>query len=113
MDKIYELLLHMQKEQQEFKEAVLGKFVEIDERFDKIDAKFVEVDERFDKIDAKFVEVDERFDEVNGNYKNMEKLIKGIGNQFEYTNRLRMQDIDFLSEKITKLEKELYLLKNK
>ncbi|MBI2645059.1 hypothetical protein HYW94_02700 [Candidatus Uhrbacteria bacterium] len=41
-----------------------AKFVQIDERFDRVDAKFVQIDERFDRVDAKFVQIDERLDKL-------------------------------------------------
>jgi hypothetical protein len=51
-----------------------------------------EMHNRFDSIDAKLI---------------------GVGGQFELTNESRIIDVDFIADKVNKLEKELYILKNR
>ena len=51
-----------------------------------------EMHNRFDKVDAK---------------------LEGIGGQFELTNESRIDDFDFIADKVNKLEKELYIIKSK
>jgi hypothetical protein len=47
---------------------------------------------RFDKVDAK---------------------LEGVGSQFELTNESRIVDVDFIVDKVNKLEKEIYLIRSK
>lgn len=60
----------------------------------KIDMKEFksEMHNRFDKVDAK---------------------LEGVGGQFELTNESRIEDVEFIAEKVNKLEKEIYLLRSK
>lgn len=51
-----------------------------------------EMHNRFDKIDAK---------------------LDGVGSQFELTNEQRMNEYEFIADKVNKLEKEIYFLKTK
>ena len=51
-----------------------------------------EMHNRFDKVDAK---------------------LEGIGGQFELTNESRIDDFDFIADKVNKLEKEIYIIKSK
>lgn len=51
-----------------------------------------EMHNRFDKVDAK---------------------LEGVGGQFELTNESRIEDVEFIADKVNKLEKEIYLLRSK
>lgn len=37
----------------------------------------------------------------------------GVGNQFELTNEQRINEFEFIADKVNKLEKEIYFLKTK
>lgn len=49
--------------------------------------------------------------EMNTRFDAVDAKLLGIENQFEYTNELRINDIGIIADKVSKLEKELYLLK--
>ncbi|MCD8502775.1 MAG: hypothetical protein LRY71_15305 [Bacillaceae bacterium] len=51
-------------------------------------------------------EMHDRFDHVDAK-------LEGVGHQFELTNEARINDIAFLNEKVTRIEKDVYILKNK
>lgn len=43
----------------------------------------------------------------------IEVKLESVGGQFELTNESRRIDVDFIADKVNKLERELYILKNK
>lgn len=82
---ILELLLSLKSEMTEMKSEMTSM------KTDMTDFKN-EMHDRFDRIDAKLEEV---------------------GHQFELTNEARIHDMAFLNEKVNRLEKDVYILKNK
>ncbi|TYS69397.1 hypothetical protein FZC75_17510 [Sutcliffiella horikoshii] len=58
------------------------------------------------KMDERFNSVDERFDAVDAK-------LDGMGNQFELTNEPRINEVDFLDNKVNRLEKEIFIMKSK
>ena len=51
--------------------------------------------------------------EMHNRFDKVEAKLEGIGGQFELTNESRMDDFDFVADKVNKLEKEIYILKSK
>jgi len=51
--------------------------------------------------------------EMNHRFDTVEAKLAGVGHQFESTNETRMNEMNFLTDKVTQIEKELYILKNK
>ena len=51
--------------------------------------------------------------EMHNRFDKVEVKLEGIGGQFELTNESRMDDFDFIADKVNKLEKEIYILKSK
>ncbi|ASK62385.1 hypothetical protein CFK37_09560 [Virgibacillus phasianinus] len=51
--------------------------------------------------------------EMHNRFDTIEAKLEGVGNQFELTNESRINERDFISSKMSKMEKELYILKNK
>jgi hypothetical protein len=51
--------------------------------------------------------------EMHNRFDTIEAKLEGVGGQFELTNESRINEVDFIVDKINKLEKDLYLLKNK
>lgn len=51
-------------------------------------------------------EMHHRFDKV-------EAKLEGVGGQFELTNESRIDEFDFINDKVNKLEKEIYFLRSK
>ena len=51
--------------------------------------------------------------EMHNRFDTIEGKLEGVGGQFEITNESRIIDVDFIAEKVNKLERELYILKNK
>jgi uncharacterized phage infection (PIP) family protein YhgE len=58
-------------------------------------------------------EMNEFKSEMHNRFDKMEVKLEGIGGQFELTNESRMDDFDFIADKVNKLEKEIYILKSK
>ena len=58
--------------------------MEIDARFDRIDAKFVEIDVRFDRIDAKFVEIDKKFVEIDARFDRIDAKFDELASMKRY-----------------------------
>lgn len=52
------------------------------------------------------LDMHQRFDKVDGK-------LSGIGEQFVLTNEARINDVEFIHDKVNKLEKEIFILKNK
>lgn len=65
-----------------------------------------EMHERFNGVNERFNTVDKRFDTVEGK-------LDGMGNQFELTNESRINEVDFLDNKVNRLEKEIFIMKSK
>ena len=51
--------------------------------------------------------------EMHTRFDTIQARLEGVGGQFELTTESRMNEIDFIADKVNKLEKELYFLKNK
>ena len=58
-------------------------------------------------------EMNEFKSEMHNRFDKVEVKLEGIGGQFELTNESRMDDFDFITDKVNKLEKEIYILKSK
>ena len=58
-------------------------------------------------------EMNEFKSEMHNRFDKVEVKLEGIGGQFELTNESRMDDFDFIADKVNKLEKEIYILKSK
>ena len=97
MDKqILELLTEMNKELKDLKLDMNNLRSEMNTEFWSMKSEISEfkseMHNRFDTVDAK---------------------LEGIGGQFELTNESRIDDFDFIADKVNKLEKEIYILKSK
>ena len=51
--------------------------------------------------------------EMHGRFDSVEAKLQGIGNQFELTAESRITETGFISDKVNKMEKEIYYLKTK
>lgn len=51
--------------------------------------------------------------EMHNRFDTIERKLEGVGGQFELTNESRITDVNFIADKVNKLERELYILKNK
>ncbi|WP_188455360.1 hypothetical protein [Virgibacillus oceani] len=51
--------------------------------------------------------------EMHNRFDTVEAKLEGIGGQFELTNESRINEMDFIVDKVNKMEKELYILKNR
>ncbi|NMH73963.1 hypothetical protein HF078_12800 [Bacillus sp. RO2] len=51
--------------------------------------------------------------EMHERFNTVEAKLDGIGGQFELTNELRMNDFDFIDNKVNRLEKEMFIMKSK
>jgi SMC interacting uncharacterized protein involved in chromosome segregation len=51
--------------------------------------------------------------EMHNRFDTIEAKLEGVGGQFELTTESRITEIDFIADKMNKLEKELYILKTK
>jgi hypothetical protein len=51
--------------------------------------------------------------EMHNRFDKVEARLKGVGGQVELTNESRIDEFDFIADKVNKLEKEIYLLKSK
>ncbi|RXI96568.1 hypothetical protein DS745_22965 [Anaerobacillus alkaliphilus] len=51
--------------------------------------------------------------DMHNRFDGIEAKLEGVGGQFELTNESRITDVDFIFDKVNKLEKELYILKSK
>ncbi|MCT8137857.1 hypothetical protein H1D32_08880 [Anaerobacillus sp. CMMVII] len=49
--------------------------------------------------------------EMHGRFDNVDSKIEGIGLQFELTNESRINDVVFITDKVNKLEKEVFIIK--
>ncbi|WP_235988972.1 hypothetical protein [Aquibacillus kalidii] len=58
------------------------------------------------QLDNLSTDMHDRFDCIEGK-------LDGIGNQFELTNESRMNEVGFITDKVNRLEKDVYFLKNK
>ena len=58
-------------------------------------------------------EINEFKSEMHNRFDKVEVKLEGIGGQFELTNESRIDDFDFIADKVNKLEKEIYILKSK
>ncbi|WP_078427494.1 hypothetical protein [Alkalihalobacterium alkalinitrilicum] len=93
MDKqILDLLTEMSKEMKSMKSGIFDFKTEMKSIKSDIYNFKSEMHNRFDTIEAK---------------------LEGVGGQFELTNESRIIDVDFIADKVSKLERELYILKNK
>lgn len=51
--------------------------------------------------------------EMNSRFDTIESKLDGVGSQFELTNEARMNEVGFVIDKVNKIEKDVYLLKNR
>lgn len=51
--------------------------------------------------------------EMHNRFDTIEAKLEGVGGQFELTNESRINEVDFIIDKVNKLEKDLYILKNR
>ncbi|WP_246050079.1 hypothetical protein [Aquibacillus sediminis] len=51
--------------------------------------------------------------EMHERFNAMEAKLQGVGEQFELTNESRITDVGFIADKVNRLERELYIIKNK
>ncbi len=51
--------------------------------------------------------------DMHNRFDGIEAKLEGVGGQFELTNESKITDVDFIFDKVNKLEKELYILKSK
>ncbi|WP_010529152.1 hypothetical protein [Lentibacillus jeotgali] len=51
--------------------------------------------------------------EMHNRFDTIEAKLEGIGGQFELTNESRINEMDFIVDKVNKMEKEIYILKNR
>jgi archaellum component FlaC len=51
--------------------------------------------------------------EMHNRFDKVEAKLEGVGGQFELTNESRIDEINFIADKVNKLEKEIYLLRSK
>ncbi|TYS67810.1 hypothetical protein FZC76_14720 [Sutcliffiella horikoshii] len=58
-------------------------------------------------------EMDNMKTEMHERFNTVEAKLDGIGGQFELTNELRMNDFDFIDNKVNRLEKEIFIMKSK
>jgi hypothetical protein len=50
--------------------------------------------------------------EMHNRFDKVEAKLEGVGGQFELTNESRIDEFDFIADKVNKLEKEIYFLRN-
>jgi archaellum component FlaC len=105
-EKMIKLLTEMNQEMKGFRKDLNSLKDDMDQRFDGMNDRFDGIDQRLDHMDHRFDGMDHRFDRV-------ESKLDGIGHQFELTNESRLQDVDFITTKVNKLEKEIFILKGK
>jgi SMC interacting uncharacterized protein involved in chromosome segregation len=58
-------------------------------------------------------DINEVKSEMHHRFDVIEAKLEGVGGQFELTNESRITEVDFITDKVNKLEKEVYILKNK
>ncbi|WP_078596186.1 hypothetical protein [Evansella clarkii] len=51
--------------------------------------------------------------EMHSRFDAVDAKLEGVGSQFELAAETRIKETDFLTDKVNKLEKEVYYLKNK
>lgn len=51
--------------------------------------------------------------EMHNRFDSIDTKLEGVGGQFELTNASRMNEVDFIVDKVNKIEKEVYILKNR
>ncbi|WP_096199888.1 hypothetical protein [Bacillus sp. FJAT-45350] len=51
--------------------------------------------------------------QMHNRFDTIQSKLEGVGGLFELTNESRITDVDFIADKVNKLERELYILKNK
>ncbi|MFD2212330.1 hypothetical protein [Metabacillus endolithicus] len=88
-EKILNLLTEMNKDLKNIKLDMTQFKTDVNKNIKSLK---IEMHDRFDKIDAK---------------------LDGVGNQFELTNEQRINEFEFIADKVNKLEKEIYFLKTK
>ncbi|TYR72532.1 hypothetical protein FZC79_22395 [Rossellomorea vietnamensis] len=110
----------LKKEFISFKKDVNDRFNSVDRRLDGLDLRFDGVDRRLNNLDIRLDGVDRRLDNVDlrldGVDRRIEKMdanLDRIGYQFEQTNVLKFEDVDFLTAKVEKLEKDVFILNSK
>ncbi|WP_223702224.1 hypothetical protein [Sutcliffiella deserti] len=58
-------------------------------------------------------EMHQRFNTMDRRFNTIEAKLDGIGGQFELTNESSMNDVEFIANKVNKLEREVFILKHK
>ena len=67
---------------------------------------------KVDVTDLKVV-TNELRSEMHSRFDSVDSMLDGIGNQFEFIAEARITDVDFITEKVHKLEKDVFKLKSK
>ncbi|MGD6801999.1 hypothetical protein ACQCVK_06545 [Rossellomorea vietnamensis] len=105
-EKIMNLLTELNQDMKGLKKEFISFKKDVNDRFNS-------VDRRLDGLDLRLDGVDRRLDSVDRHLEKMDAKLDGIGYQFEQTNSLRSEDVDFVTAKLNKLEKEVFILNSK
>ncbi|WP_373894092.1 hypothetical protein ACUL41_01765 [Virgibacillus natechei] len=97
-EQILNLLTELNSEMKSMKSDMKSMKAEMNQRFEK-------VDQSFERVNQQFKEVHHRFDKVDAK-------LEGAAWQFKATNEPRINERDFILDKVNKMEKEIYILKN-
>lgn len=83
-------------------------------RGDKMDKQILELlTEMSKEMKGMNSEISQLKSEMHNRFDTIEAKLVGVGGQFELTTESRIVDVDFIADKVNKLEKELYMLKSK
>ncbi|OIJ09375.1 hypothetical protein BKP35_16850 [Anaerobacillus arseniciselenatis] len=63
------------------------------------------------EINGVNTEINNLRSEMHGRFDNVDAKLEGIGLQFELTNDSRINDVGFITDKVNKLEKEVFIIK--
>ncbi|MGD6967382.1 hypothetical protein ACQCVP_13205 [Rossellomorea vietnamensis] len=98
-------------------EKIMNLLTEMNQDMKGFKKEFVSFKKEFVIFKKEFIsfkkDVHQRFDGVDGRLDKIDAKLDGIGYQFEQTNSLRSEDVDFVTAKVNKLEKEVFILKSK
>ena len=103
-EKILELLAEMNKE-------LKGLKLEMKESNTEIHNLKLEVQKSNIEIHNLKLDTKEFKTEMHNRFDKLEAKLDGVGDQFERTNESRIDEFEFIADKVNKLEKEIYFLK--
>jgi methyl-accepting chemotaxis protein len=96
---------------EEFQTSTEGRFVKIDERFDKVDERFTKIDERFvgvdkrfDEVAGQFASVDKRFDEVAGQFASVDKRFDEVNSNIEELASATAREFNEIGERFVAID---------